>query len=104
MKEKDPYKPPETPAPEKPEKPAEKTVADVRKELKAADPESVNAFRNAIAARHAELDAALASDDLGRLPFLEQEFIRIQRDAVRAMLVAANLQAEVIAQTAEPAK
>ena len=98
MEQQDPYKVPETPAPENKEEP-KRTVETVRAEQPAADPKALDAFRAEVARRHAELDVILASEDIKFLPFLEQEFIRIQRDALRAVLVAANLQAECIVQS-----
>lgn len=97
MEQQDPYKAPETPAPENKEEP-KRTVETVRAERPAANPKLLDDFRVGIARRHTELDTILGAEDVKLLPFLEQEFIRIQRDALRAVLVAANLQAECIAQ------
>ena len=97
MEQQDPYKAPE-PVEAPTEEPKQKTREQVRHEYPAAKRDALDAFRSAVASRHAERCALLETEDVKLLPFLEQEFIRIQRDAVRAVLVAANLQAECIAQ------
>lgn len=85
----------------KKQKKAPETGADVRAANPAADPKKLDEFRRALAQRHGEIDSFLDTEQFKKLPFLEQEFIRIQRDAIRTVLVAANLQAECIAQYAE---
>lgn len=75
------------------------TVEGVRATCPAASPDSLAAFREAISKRHEEIDGFLESPGFKALPFLEQEFLRIQRDGLRTVLVGANLQAELIAQT-----
>lgn len=77
----------------------EKKVAEIREKHPAADPKALDEFRAALGTRHEVVDKFLDTEDYKALPFLEQEFLRIQRDAIRAVLVAANLQAECIAQT-----
>jgi len=77
----------------------DKKVAEVRDSNEAANPKALDEFRIALGRRHEAVDKFLDTDAFKELPFLEQEFIRIQRDAIRAVLVASNLQAECIAQT-----
>ena len=75
------------------------TLEQVRGTVLAANIESLDKFRAVLGERHELLDAFLESPSYHVVPFLEREFIRIQRDAIRAALVAANLQAEVIQHT-----
>lgn len=58
----------------------------------AVNGESLDAFRKALAARHNEINTFMESDDFKKVGFLEQELMRIQRDGIRSVLVAANLQ------------
>ena len=80
----------------------EATVEGVRATCPAASSDALATFREAIAKRHEEIDGFLESPGFKVLSFLEQEFLRIQRDGLRTVLVAANLQAELIAQTSAP--
>ena len=70
----------------------------------AVNAESLEAFRQALATRHNEIDAFMGSEDFKNVGFLEQELMRIQRDGIRSILVAANLQTEYIVQTTLPKK
>jgi len=90
-------------APAVPDAAPQITVDEVRQKCPAASREEVDNIRAILAKRHADVDGFLDSPGFQRLPFLEQEFLRIQRDSLRACLIATNLQAEVIAQTT-PAK
>ena len=80
----------------------EVTVEGVRATCPAASSDALATFREAIAKRHEEIDGFLESPGFKVLSFLEQEFLRIQRDGLRTVLVAANLQAELIAQASAP--
>lgn len=68
----------------------------------AVNGESLDAFRNVLAARHNEINTFMESDDFNKVGFLEQELLRIQRDGIRSVLVAANLQSLYIARDALP--
>lgn len=79
------------------------TVERVRATCSAASPDALATFREVISKRHEDIDGFLESPGFKTLPFLEQEFLRIQRDGLRTVLVAANLQAELIVAQTTPA-
>lgn len=68
----------------------------------AVNGEALDAFRKALAARHNEINTFMESDDFKKVGFLEQELLRIQRDGIRSVLVAANLQSLYITRDALP--
>lgn len=76
-----------------------KFVKALRQVTPALTKEAIDRFRTAAADRHNQLDQLMANQQqYDRLPFIEREMVRIQRDGLRAVLTAVNIQAEVLAQ------
>lgn len=76
-----------------------KFVEALRQVTPALTKEAIDQFRTAAADRHNQLDQLMANQQqYDRLPFIEREMVRIQRDGLRAVLTAVNIQAEVLAQ------
>ena len=76
-----------------------KFVKALRQVTPALTKEAIDRFRTTAADRHNQLDQLMANQQqYDRLPFIEREMVRIQRDGLRAMLTAVNIQAEVLAQ------
>ena len=82
----------------------QKEIDSLRAVTPALNPGMLLNFRNALAMRHNDLDAFVASEDFGRVSFFERELVRTQLDSIRAALDAAGIQAEYIEQSTPKAQ